>query len=292
MTDTLNSFSRVIAGAMTWGSWGKQYKPAQMQALMEHCLEAGVTTFDHADIYGDYSTEGEFGKAFAGSSIRREDIRLISKCGIQMLGEARDNRVKHYNYNRDYIVQSAERSLKLLHTDYLDLFLLHRPSPLLEPEEVAAAIDHLRQRGMVRAFGVSNFTPAQVQLLDKAIPVQANQVEFSLTAPGVMHDGTLEDCMAHHRVAMAWSPLGAYYKEGEGQYTPLQEQLRKMGDKYGATPTQLLLAWIMKHPASIHPVVGTTRKERISEAVEAASIELDLEDWFMLLEAATGKQVP
>lgn len=277
---------------MTWGSWGKKYNSRQMQALMEHCLQAGITTFDHADIYGDYSTEEDFGKAFAASGIRREDVQLVSKCGIQMLGDARPNRVKHYNYSRDYIVESAERSLKLLQTEYLDLFLLHRPSPLMDPEVIAAAVEHLQQRGMIRAFGLSNFTPSQVQLVDKVVPVQANQVECSLTNSFAMFDGTLDDCITHNRMAMAWSPLGTYYRDEEDSYTALQKQLKELEQKYEASATQLLLAWLLKHPAKIHPVIGTTRKERITEASEALSLDLDLEDWFLLLEASTGKQVP
>lgn len=292
MTDHTSSFSRVIAGCMTWGSWGKDYNTSQMHELLEHCLDEGVTTFDHADIYGDYSTEEGFGKAFAASGIQRDAIQIISKCGIQMLGPARDNKVKHYNYSRDYIVKSAEQSLKKLQTEYLDLFLLHRPSPLLEPEEVAAAIDHLRQRGMVRAFGVSNFNPAQVQLIDRHVPTQGNQVEFSLTAPAVMYDGTLEDCMIHNRLVMAWSPLGTFYKEKQETKDRLNSLVTEMAGKYNATPTQVLLAWVMKHPAKIYPVVGTTRKERITEALKASEITMELEDWFLLLQASTGQEVP
>lgn len=292
MTDVTQRFSRLVAGAMTWGSWGKKYNSRQMQDLMEHCLQAGITTFDHADIYGDYSTEADFGKAFAGSGIRRERIQLVSKCGIQMLGDARPNRVKHYNYSRDYIVESVERSLKMLQTEYLDLFLLHRPSPLMEPEVIAAAVDHLRQRGMIRAFGLSNFNPSQVHLIDKVVPVEANQVECSLTNPFVMFDGTLDDCITNNRMAMAWSPLGSYFRDDEGSYSALQKQLKKMEAKYDASATQVLLAWLLKHPAKIHPVLGTTRKERITEACAALDLELDLEDWFLLLEASTGKQVP
>lgn len=292
MTDVTQGFSRLVAGAMTWGSWGKKYSSRQMQELMEHCLEEGIHTFDHADIYGDYSTEEDFGKALAESSIDREEIELVSKCGIQMLGDARPNRVKHYNYTRDYIVESAERSLKLLKTDYLDLYLLHRPSPLMDPEVIAAAVDHLQQRGMIRAFGVSNFSPSQVQLLDKATPVMANQVACSLTDPIAMFDGTLDDCISNNRMAMAWSPLGDFFREEQSNGTALKEQLEKLKEKYNASSTQLLLAWILKHPAKIHPVIGTTRKERISEANKALSLELDLEDWFLLLEASRGEEVP
>ncbi|WP_373073028.1 aldo/keto reductase family oxidoreductase [Zeaxanthinibacter enoshimensis] len=285
-------FSRIIAGTMTWGSWGKKYTAREMEAMMHHCLELGLTTFDHADIYGGYTNEADFGAAFAASSISREHIQLISKCGIQYVCENRDNTIKHYNYSKDYIIWSAEQSLSSLRTDYLDLFLLHRPSPLMHPQEIAAAIEQLIKDGKIRAFGLSNFTPSQVKLIESVIPVAANQVEFSLTADKVMYDGTLDDCLANRRYAMAWSPLGGYFSEQGEQAGRIKEVLESLTDKYNATETQLLLAWVLKHPAEVHPVVGTTRADRLTEATHAVSIELELEDWFRMLEAAQGHKVP
>ena len=154
-------------------------------------------------------------KAYDESKIPRKDIQLISKCGIQYLCEARNNKIKHYNYSKKYIIWSAERSLKCLKTDYLDLFLLHRPSPLMSPDEIAEAITKLKDSGKIRQFGVSNFSPSQIALLETVIPVSGNQVEFSLMANQVMHDGTLDDCMINRRMAMAWSPLGGYFWNGK-----------------------------------------------------------------------------
>ena len=134
------SYSKIIAGTMTWGSWGKNLTKAEMSGLIDYCVENGITTFDHADIYGGYENEEAFGSAFFKSPIQREHVQLITKCGIQYVCKARDNKVKHYDYSKDYIVWSAERSLTKLKTDYLDLFLLHRPSPLMEPDEIAEAI--------------------------------------------------------------------------------------------------------------------------------------------------------
>ncbi len=286
------SYSKIIAGAMSWGSWGKQMSTEEMVSLMHHCLKVGITTFDHADIYGGYATEADFGNAFASSEIPREQIQLISKCGIQYMCDARDNKVKHYDYSREYIIWSAERSLQGLKTDYLDLFLLHRPSPLMVPDEIAEAITKLLDSGKIRQFGVSNFTPSQIALLETAIPVSGNQVEFSLTANQVMFDGTLDDSIAAKRMAMAWSPLGNYFREDNDQNARIKEVLEPMQEKYNADASQLLLAWIMKHPSGIHPVVGTTNESRLEDAVKASQIQMDLEDWFILLTASQGHKVP
>lgn len=285
-------YSRIIAGAMTWGQWGKQLSKKEMADLIIHCLEVGLTTFDHADIYGGYTNETDFGQGLAQSGIAREEIQLITKCGIQYVCEARTNRIKHYDYSSEYIIWSAEQSLRKLQTDYVDLFLLHRPSPLMRPDEIAEAIGKLKKQGKIKEFGVSNFTPMQIALLETRIPVSANQIEFSLTAEGVMYDGTLDDCLIHARTAMSWSPLGNYFKEANEQTERIKKALSPMQRKYEATPDQLLLAWIMAHPVTIHPVIGTTTKHRLEAALKATEIQLDLEDWFILLEASQGHKVP
>lgn len=286
-----SKYSKIIAGTMTWGSWGKQLSTFEIVDLMGHCLELGITTFDHADIYGDYSNEDDFGKAFAQSGIERSSIELISKCGIQMINN-RQNRIAHYQYDADYIIWSAERSLKKLQTDYLDLLLLHRPSPLMQPDEIAKAITKLLEDGKIKQFGVSNFTPAQSQMVDKTIRVEANQVEFSLTHDDPMYDGTFNDCMANTRIAMSWSPLGAYFREENEQNKRIGEVMKALTKKYDCDESQLLLAFIMKHPASVHPVVGTATKERLKASMEAVNINLELQDWFVLLEASKGEPIP
>jgi len=286
-----STYSRIIAGTMTWGNWGKQLTTKEMVSLMEYCLNNTITTFDHADIYGDYTTEAQFGKAFSESSISRESIQLISKCGIQFNVKARVNRVKHYDYNKEYIIESVERSLKLLQTEYLDMLLLHRPSPLMNPVEIAEAITLLKKQGKIRQFGVSNFTPSQIQLMEKEIPVEANQVAYSLSSNEVMNDGTLDDCIVHDRMSMSWSPLGAYFREESQATKRIKKVLAEFTKKYNATEDQLLLAWILKHPSKIHPVVGTATPNRLKLAVEAEQIEMDVQDWFILLEANEGQEV-
>lgn len=285
-------YSKIIAGTMTWGKWGKRFSQTEMADLMHHCLEIGISTFDHADIYGDYTTEAEFGKAFSESTIPREKIQLISKCGIQLEDKSRKNRLKHYQYSKAYIIWSVERSLRNLNTDYLDMLLLHRPSPLMHPEEIGETIEILQEQGKIRDFGVSNFSPSQIALLETVIPVNGNQVEFSLTHNEAMHNGTLDDCLIKTRTAMSWSPLGTYFREDNKASKRIKNSIEPMRQKYNATADQLLLAWVLKHPSQIYPVVGTTTKSRLESAISATQIDLELQDWFLLLEAANGFEVP
>lgn len=284
-------FSKVIVGTMTWGSWGKQLPKHGMIHLMEHCLENGLTTFDHADIYGDYTTEEAFGKAFAESGIDRSQIQLVTKCGIQMTS-GRDNAIKHYDYGKEYIIWSAEESLRKLRTEYLDLFLMHRPSPLMHPSEIGEAVNYLLESGKIKQFGVSNFTPSQIALLESVVAVEANQVEFSLTHTAPMYDGTFDDCMANKRLAMAWSPLGQVFRTENAQTVRINKTLSQLEKKYDFDESQVLLAWMLKHPALPTPVIGTTTKERITSSAKAIKLDLELQDWFALLEASQGQEVP
>lgn len=277
---------------MTWGLWGKQLSTNQIIDLMQHCMDHKITTFDHADIYGGYTTEADFGRAFAESGIKRETIQLISKCGIQHLSDNRNNKVKHYNYSKDYIIWSAEQSLKHLKTDYLDLFLLHRPSPLMAPSEIVEAISSLKKEGKIKEFGVSNFMPSQVDLIAKSTTISVNQIEFSLTQHLAMYDGTLDQIMLKNITPMSWSPLGIVFKEDTEQTRRIHKQLGELMHKYNATEDQLVLAWILKHPAKVHPVIGTTTKQRIVDAAKATQIDLELEDWFLMLMASQGHKVP
>ncbi|MFB0910251.1 MAG: aldo/keto reductase, partial [Flavobacterium sp.] len=159
------TLSPIIAGTMNWGVWDKNLTLKEMLNMIHICLENKITTFDHADIYGSYTTEADFGKAFASSKIAREKMQLISKCGIQMLAENRDNKIKHYDYSKSHIIWSVEQSLKNLKTDYLDVFLLHRPSPLMQSDEIAEAVEKLKSEGKIVDFGLSNFTNSQTELI-------------------------------------------------------------------------------------------------------------------------------
>lgn len=285
-------FSKVIQGAMGWGFWGKEFSASEMTDLIEHCISVGLTSFDHADIYGDYTTEQRFGKALKEASVQRDSIEIISKCGIQYVGETRNNTLKHYQYDAEYIVWSAEKSISDLQCDYLDLLLLHRPSPLMHPDEIAKAVDQLTSQGKIKSFGVSNFTPSQTDLIASKNKVSFNQIEFSLTANEALFNGSLDHMMLHQITPMCWSPLGSVFREKNNQTYRIHSVLSTLSEKYNAQKDQLLLAWIMKHPSGIHPVIGTTSKERIKSAAEAMKIELSEVDWFELLTASQGHKVP
>ena len=260
--------------------------------LIEEAVGLGIYTFDHADIYGDYSTEQEFGKAFKESTIPRENVQFITKCGIQMPCEARPLNVNYYDLSRAHIRMSVENSLKKLNTDYIDVLLLHRPSPLMDPSIIASEIQKLQKEGKVKQLGVSNFTSSQMQLIQKEVLLSWNQIECSLTHEISMFDGTLDFMKFKDIGAMAWNPLGIYFKEDSIQQQRVQEVIIPLCKKYNCSEDQLLLAWLINHPSKIFPVVGTTSAARMKKALEATELELDITDWFLLLEASMGKPLP
>lgn len=276
---------------MSWGNWGKQFSTKEQAEMIQFCLENGNSAFDHADIYGDYTTEAGFGKGFLESGIQREDIQLISKCGIQLIGGIRNNMVKQYQYDKKYIIDSANQSLKNLKTDYLDTFLLHRPSPLMQPNEIAEAVSELKESGKIINFGVSNFTPSQVDLIADKVPISVNQIQFSLTENTAMSNGSLDQLLQKNIQPMCWSPLGSVFREENEQTSRIKAVLKTLTVKYNTTEDVLLLAWILKHPSKIAPVIGTTNRERILNANKALEIALENQDWFLLLEASIGKEV-
>lgn len=285
------NFSRLIAGTMTWGIWGKNYNTNQMIELLNCCLETNITTFDHADIYGSYTTEAVFGKAFSESQIKREKIQLISKCGIEHT-EGRNNKIKHYNYSKNYLIWSVENSLKNLQTDYLDLLLLHRPSPLMQADEIAEAIEKLKKEGKIKAFGVSNFSPMQTELINQKTKVEYNQIQFSATHLEPMLDGSLDYMQLHNITPMSWNPLGSIFKENNEKTIRLHTLLDQLEIKYNVTKDVLLLSWIMKHPSGVLPVIGTTNSERIKNSTKAILTTLELEDWFAIWTESIGHKVP
>ena len=276
---------------MTWGIWGKNFNQNQMIEMINVCLENNISTFDHADIYGGYTTENSFGQAFYISKIDREKIQLISKCGIQSV-EGRDNKIKHYNYSKDYIIWSVENSLKNLKTDYLDTLLLHRPSPLMQADEIAEAIGKLTSEGKIKSFGVSNFTPIQTELINQKINVEYNQIQFSATHLEPMLDGSLDFMQIHNIKPMSWNPSGNIFKENNAQNQRLKSLLSSLESKYNVSIDVLLLAWIMQHPSGVLPIIGTTNIDRIKNATKAISLKLELEDWFAIWSESVGKKVP
>ncbi len=283
------AFSPLIAGTMTWGVWGKKFDQNQMIETLNCCIENEISTFDHADIYGEYTTEASFGKAFSESKIDREKVQFISKCGIQT-----ENRsgVKHYDYSFEHIVWSVENSLRNLQTDYLDVLLLHRPSPLLQVDEIAKAVDILKSKGKILDFGVSNFTPSQIDLIQTKTKVNYNQIQFSATHFESMLDGSLDYMQLRNIRAMAWNPLGTIFKLDDEKANRIKKIAIDFLLKYDCELDVLLLSWILKHPSKILPVFGTTDKNRISKLMQATKIEMELQDWFAIWSASLGTKVP
>lgn len=288
------NFSEIIVGTMRWGVWGANHSEKEVQKLVETALSLSLSTFDHADIYGGYTTEKLFGDAVSGMNLNRETYQLISKCGIEYPGGAKPYELKSYNYSKDYILKCVDESLQNLKTDYLDLLLLHRPSPLMNPEEIAAAFGILRSNGKVRDFGVSNFTPSQFSLIHQYFPyLVTNQVEISVNQTKAFYDGTLDQMMMQKIRPTAWSVMGNYFSEPQSeQNIRIKQALQPLCEKYQAKENQILLAFLLKHPSKIIPVVGTSRAETLADLNESLKINLDREDWFRLLEASEGHRVP
>jgi predicted oxidoreductase len=280
------TFSRIIAGAWRWHTVSSQ----TVDQLIHISLDQGITTFDHADIYGDHSNEEIFGNLIRGNSSLRNRMQLVTKCGIKFPSPKRPKTwVKHYDTSREHIIWSAENSLKMLGTDRLDLLLIHRPDPLLNPEVVSEAFSQLREQGKVLHFGVSNFTSSQFELLQSnlSFPLVTNQIELSLTEHSSMFDGTLDTLMKHKVCPMAWSPLGG----GKLMEQNFRQVFAK-SSQYNATENQLAIAWLLRHPSKIFPVIGTTKPERIQESAGAMNFSIDVQDWFDMLKVVQGKEMP
>jgi predicted oxidoreductase len=290
------SVSRLAHGLWRLAEWG--WSIEQTRAAIDLCLEHGITTFDHADIYGGYTCEQRFGAALAEAGIDRRSIQIVTKCGIKLVSPNRPgHRIKSYDTSTEHIIASVDNSLKCLNTEYIDLLLIHRPDPLMDPDEINRAFVTLRDCGKVRHFGVSNFLPSQFDSLafQLDVPLVTNQVEYSVMHLAAHSDGTIDQC---HRLAirpMAWSPLGGgrlFHQDSE-QAAHLREILGRIArDLGGASIDQVALAWVLRHPVRFVVVVGTGSTTRIRKAVEAMDIVLSREQWFEIWRASMGRDVP
>lgn len=279
---------RLALGTMRLLDWG--LPPAQLGAHLRAVAELGVTVLDAADIYGQGLVEEALGQAFRAQPGLRERFTIVGKCGIRLVSDtAPIVRVKHYDTSGAHVRAQVEQSLRRLGTDRLELLLIHRPDPLLDAAELAACVADLLKAGKIRCFGVSNFRPDQVDLLQSqlAAPLVANQVEASLWHPAPVLDGTLDHAQQKGQVPMAWGPLGG----GRPAGMTLTAALDRIGLELGLTPSQVALAWLARHPAGLMPVLGTGRLQRVEAAVAAMGVVLEREAWFELLEAATGQPV-
>jgi predicted oxidoreductase len=286
------TLSPIIVGTMNWGIWDKNLTTKEMESMIQICVENKITSFDHADSYGSYTTEAEFGNAFSISKIAREKIQFISKCGIQLVAENKKTTIRHYDYSKSHIIKSVEQSLKNLQTDYLDVLLLHRPSPLMEPDEIAEAIEKLTAEGKIIDFGLSNFSTSQTQLITQKTKVSYNQVQFSATNFEPMIDGSFDYMRMNNIRPISGNPLGYVFRKDVPQTHRLKKLLADLVSKYHLGADTILLAWVLKHPAKVIPTAGTVNIARIQSLMKAVELELDIEDWFAIWSESMGKDVP
>lgn len=290
--------SPLIVGMMRLGEWGVKLNTSELETFVEQCLELGLNDFDHADIYGSYSTENDFGKLLKKRPDLRSKIKITSKATVRLVSDRRpEHRINFYDSSKTHILNSVDQSLKELSTDYIDLFLIHRPDYLMNPHEIAEAFDTLSSSGKVKHFGVSNYSTSQFDLLQtySPVPIVTNQIEVSILHLNALSDGTLDQCQKHKAIPTAWSPFGggAIFQDSEEErIVRIKKAVSILAEKYNAQVDQILLAWIMKHPSGIVPVLGTSKISRIEKALASTKIELTHQEWYELLEASTGERVP
>lgn len=300
--------SRLSYGCMRIsGSWDRTKVDAEVIRrgieVIETAVEAGYTFFDHADIYGDTACESIFGQALAKHPDWRDRLVIASKCAICFEDEPTPGRPHRYDFSCDHIIRSVEGSLKRLQTDRLDLLMLHRPDFLADPDEIAKAFNELRASGKVLEFGVSNFRPSLLSMVQSALPfpLQANQVEIHPLRLDCFTDGTLDQCLEKKITPMAWSPL-AGGSLGTGQVpdpaaanhahlSSVLGALDRAAKDFGTDRTTVVLAWLLRHPGKIVPVIGTVKPENIKIAARAPEIKMDRDTWYRILLGARGKKL-
>jgi predicted oxidoreductase len=296
---TLNedlSFSRIVHGLWRLSDWNQTKE--ETLSLIQFNLEQGITTFDHADIYGSYTCEEKFGEALSLKPSLREEMEIVTKCGIVLPSKNRPaHKSHHYNTSKQHILSSVEQSLKNLHTEYIDMLLIHRPDPFMDGEEVAEALTQLKDQGKVRHFGVSNFKDHQWNMLQSYLPFQlaTNQIELSAYNLENFEDGTLNLCQEKRVAPMAWSPLagGNVFTGQDEKSVRLRDTLTKIQDETGAEGIDsILYAWLLNHPARIMPIVGSGKKERIQRAIDSLRLKLNHDQWFDILQSSMGHDVP
>lgn len=291
----LPSFSGLVYGAWRLAD-GVDKSALTALKKIKLCIELGITTFDHADIYGDYRCEALFGEALQLDPGLKHQIQIVTKCGIKRISATcPERRIKHYDTSAAHIRQSVDNSLRLLGVERLDALLIHRPDPFMNAAETGACLDALIQEGKIAAAGVSNFSVADVNLLQSAMqhPLVTNQLEISLLAHQSFADGSLSQCQQLKMRPMAWSPLGGGRLFGDGADAQrLRPVLARIGKAHDVDIDAVALAWLLAHPAGIVPVVGTNNLERIARLGDAFKVQLDLETWYELWTQAAGKEVP
>ncbi|MCC5893401.1 aldo/keto reductase family oxidoreductase [Exiguobacterium sp.] len=287
------SFSRIVHGMWRLAEWDMSAQ--ERLTFIEQCIELGITTFDHADIYGGYTCEGLFGEALRLKPELRDQIEIVTKTGIKLTGDFNPGQtLNHYDTTKAHIIRQAERSLQELAIDHIDTLLIHRPDPLMDPDAVAEAFTALHESGKVRTFGVSNHLPSQQRLLQSRLSFQlvTNQLELSPMQLKHFEDGSVDLCHEERMPLMAWSPLAGGRLFSEEDYAPLRDTLQTIASRHDVSGIDTVVyAWLLAHPARILPIIGSGKIERVQSGVEALNIELTREEWFEILKAARGRDV-
>ena len=287
------SLSAIVAGVWRIGSWELD-RPARARWI-EDRVALGVTSFDLADIYGDYGAEALFGEALATLSGLRERIQLVSKCGIKLVSERRPaHAINSYDTSRAHVLASVDASLRALRTDRLDLLLVHRPDYLMDPDALAATFDELRAAGKVLHFGVSNHSASQLALLGRRVPLATNQIELSPLHLEPLDDGTLDQCVDLGMRPMIWSPLGGgrLFTGTDDRSRRVQSVLAAIAGAHGVSAATIAYAWLLRHPSRAVPIVGSRRLVALQEAIGALEVALTSEEWYRVWEAGAGHPVP
>lgn len=289
------SLSRIVHGQ--WRLWSWDRNPKELLYFIESIVDRGITSFDHADIYGDYTCEELFGDALYLNPSLRYKIELITKCTIKRVNPKRPTvSVKHYDTSKEHIIWSVENSLKNFKTETLDVMLLHRPDPFMNPEEVAEAFELLFKSGKVKSFGVSNYLPSDYNMLNSYLsnPLVTNQIEISISNLTQFETGTISHCLENRIHPMAWSPLdgGKLIQSEDEKYIRIKVCLEKIKNELGVNSiSQIAYAWLLAHPSKIIPIVGSGKMERVQDAIDALDIKISREQWFELWKSSTGKDV-
>ncbi|MGE7903344.1 aldo/keto reductase [Peribacillus sp. NPDC094092] len=290
------SLSRIVHGMWRLADW--RFSTDEILSLIEHGTDRGITTYDHADIYGSYTCEEIFGKALSLKPSLRDKMEIVTKCGIVLKSENRpSHKSHHYDTSKTHIIKSVEQSLMNLKTDYIDLLLIHRPDPLMDPAETAEAFSQLKESGKVRNFGVSNFKKPQWDMLQSYLeyPLVTNQLELSAYNLENFEDGTVNLCQQAGVAPMAWSPLagGSIFEESNEKAARLRKTLEIVKEEVGANGIdEVMYAWLLRHPAKIIPIVGSGKKERLDSAIDSLNLSMEKEQWFNILTSSMGHDIP
>jgi len=291
---TLNdsvSLSRIIQGLWHITDWKRT--PQENLAFVNECLKLGVTSFDLAEIYGDYEAEAVFGEVLKLDPSLRSKIEIITKTGINMASSKRPYTIGHYDTSYERIVSSCKASLEKLNTTYLDVFLIHREDPLIDHEEVARALNDLKTQGLIKSYGVSNFDPFKFEALQEATHHQlvTNQIEWNPLVFEHINSGMLDVLQKHHVSPMIWSPLaqGQLFNPNKPKALKVAQLLHVLAKKYKTAPETVAFAYLLKHPVKAMPISGSSQMTRLKHAVDALDLNLDREDWYKIYTASGDK---